>query len=156
MDKVASYEELIKIKLITLRTFIPILSLDDNCIFAIIDILKKVAFFYSNQSYIFLILIVNIMDLKNSKSTNWRTRLSTLQIIQNFGIYNMFLLSIGNKKEIKKITIDLIYDEDIRVRNAACVSLTSLIHSNFVEVELKLIVRINTISHKISVYQFIY
>lgn len=50
-------------------------------------------------------------------------------------------MSEVNKKEIKKLVIDLITDENIKVRNTGCIALTSLIHSKFVQVEPKLIVR---------------
>lgn len=42
MDKVASYEELIKIKLTALKIFLPILTLDEGCVFSMLDILKQV------------------------------------------------------------------------------------------------------------------
>lgn len=55
MDKVASYEELIKVKLTALKIFLPILTLDESCIFSMLDILKQVTILF--KSVLFRCLI---------------------------------------------------------------------------------------------------
>lgn len=67
--------------------------------------------------------------------------MSTIQIVQNYSIFNLFLLDPEAKAHMKNIIIESICDSELKVRQSACVALTGMIHSNFVNASDELIVR---------------
>ena len=71
---------------------------------------------------------------------NWRSRLAANQMLKNLAIFNIFLLNQETKDEIKSIVLDLLCDEQLEVRLSAFVSLTSLIHSDLIQVDDVLLV----------------
>ena len=72
--------------------------------------------------------------------SNWRSRLSAMQIVPNFAIFNMFLITQDAKQQLKQLAVDTLCDEQLEVRLSASVSLTSLIHADFIPVDDDLIV----------------
>ncbi len=119
VDKVASYEDKIKIMLTSVRAFMPVLTLDE-------------------------ILIEQVVEavVVTGKNKNWKTRVAGIQIVQNLSVFNFFLLGETRKQIIKKIVVDSLADDELRVRQTAAVALTSLIHSGFVGVDDEMIVRL--------------
>jgi hypothetical protein len=61
-------------------------------------------------------------------------------MLNNFGIFNQFLVSSEKKSIIKEIIINALIDEQLEVRIAAMLALTGFIHSNFIAVDQDLIV----------------
>lgn len=75
---------------------------------------------------------------------SWHSRLAGLQIINNFGIFNQFMLPKEKKTAIKNIVLGSIVDEQLEVRIQATLALTGFIHSNFISVDQDLIVSCTT------------
>jgi hypothetical protein len=73
---------------------------------------------------------------------SWHSRLAALQMLQNFGIFNLFLVNEEMKAAVKQIVLDSLVDEQLEVRVAASLALTGFIHSNFINADQPLIVKI--------------
>lgn len=71
---------------------------------------------------------------------SWHSRLAALQILQNFGIFNIFLVKENIRELVKKIVVNSLIDEQLEVRIAASLALTGFIHSHFITVDNDLIV----------------
>ena len=78
--------------------------------------------------------------LKVIKFKSWHSRLAAIQMLQSFGIFNLFLVNDKIKSIIKEIIINSLTDEQLEVRLSACLTLTGFIHSNFFSVDDELIV----------------
>jgi hypothetical protein len=61
-------------------------------------------------------------------------------MLQNFGIFNLFLINNEIKKKLKTIIIDALTDEQLEVRISASLTFTGYIHSKVFEVDSDLIV----------------
>jgi hypothetical protein len=70
----------------------------------------------------------------------WHSRLSAVQMLQNFGIFNLFLVSDKMKSTIKEILISSLTDEQLEIRLAACLTLTGFFHSGLLLVNEEMIV----------------
>jgi hypothetical protein len=64
-----------------------------------------------------------------------------LQILKNFSIFNIFHLDDDTKLTFKQIVFDFLTDEQLEVRLSACLTLTGLIHSNFVQIDEEFLVQ---------------
>jgi hypothetical protein len=64
-----------------------------------------------------------------------------LQILKNFSIFNTFQLDEETRFTFKEAVYDLLTDEQLEVRLTACLTLTGLIHSKFIEVDLGFLVK---------------
>ena len=73
-------------------------------------------------------------------SKNWHSRLAAIQMLQNFSIFNLFVVSDQLRNEIKQIVVDSLCDEQLEVRILASITLSGLIHSHFIQVDSELIV----------------
>jgi hypothetical protein len=83
-----------------------------------------------------------INDLKLvSKFNSWYSRLAAIQMLQNFGIFHIFLASNQIKKDIKEIVIQFLTDEQLEVRIFASLTLTGFIHSSFINVDDSIVVK---------------
>ena len=80
------------------------------------------------------------MDLKVIKFKSWHSRLAAVQMLQSFGIFNLFLVNDKMKSIIKEMIISALVDEQLEVRIQASLTLTGHIHSNFFNVDAELIV----------------
>ena len=74
------------------------------------------------------------------ENENWHSKLSAINIIQSFGIFNLFHLSAAIKEQIKDIITKYLIDEQLEVRLACALTLTGFIHSSLIQVDEKLIV----------------
>lgn len=117
MDKIAAQEDTIKIQLTVLRTFLSICNLDRASSNMFVEELRKVVKFKS-----------------------WHSRLAAIQMLQNYGIFNTFLVNPSQKETIKEVIINGLVDEQLEVRLASSLALTGLIHSYFITVDDTLIV----------------
>ncbi|CAF0997060.1 unnamed protein product [Brachionus calyciflorus] len=122
LDKITS-DETSKSKLVALRMYLPIWSMDQNCIQPLIEIIKQV-----------------------SESKYWRSKQASLQMMRNFPLYNIFIFNETDKIELKEILLNLICDENLNVRLSACVTLTYLLHSNFFSIDNNLIEHFKSLS----------
>jgi len=118
IDKVASYEDKIKIMLMAVRAFMPILTLDERLIGQVVEAVVAAG-----------------------ESDTWKTRVAGIHIVQSFAVLNMFVLGEARKRVIREMVIARLADEELRVRQTAAVALTSLIHSGFASVDDEMIVR---------------
>jgi proteasome activator subunit 4 len=74
------------------------------------------------------------------ENENWHAKLSAINIIQSFGIFNLFHLSADIKEQVKDIITKYLIDEQLEVRLACALTLTGFIHSSLIQVDEKLIV----------------
>ena len=112
VDKIAAQEATVKLQLPVIRMFISMWIMDKQSATYLISQLKKV-FEYKN----------------------WHSRLAAIQMLQNFSIFNLFIVSEETRNEIKQIAIDALCDEQLEVRISASITLTGIIHSNFIQVD---------------------
>lgn len=75
-----------------------------------------------------------------------------MQMLQNFGIFNLFLINDEVKKKLKTIIIDALTDEQLEVRISASLTLTGYIHSKVFEADQDLIVIYLFIFNKVSFF----
>ena len=68
-------------------------------------------------------------------------------MLNNFGIFNQFLVSSDQKTAVKEIILNALTDEQLEVRIAAMLALTGFIHSNFIGVDSELINHLKTLSN---------
>ena len=61
-------------------------------------------------------------------------------MLKNFSIFNIFILTNETKQVINKMVIDSLIDEHLEVRLGACLTLSSFIHSNFIDIDQDFIV----------------
>ena len=61
-------------------------------------------------------------------------------MLQNYGIFNTYVVDPEQKEIIKDIALDGLIDENVNVRNASCSALAGLLHSYFINVDEELIV----------------
>jgi proteasome activator subunit 4 len=81
--------------------------------------------------------------LKVMENENWHAKLSAINIIQSFGIFNLFHLSADIKEQVKDIITKYLIDEQLEVRLACALTLTGFIHSSLIQVDEKLIVNLS-------------
>ena len=74
------------------------------------------------------------------KYKSWHSRLAAIQMLQSFGIFNLFLVNDKMKSIIKEMIISSLVDEQLEVRLSASLTLTGYIHSNFFSVDDELLV----------------
>lgn len=84
---------------------------------------------------------------KIAKSNNYRSRVAAIQIIKTFCIFNIFLLDDETKELMRELAISLALDENLEVRQSACLCLTGFVHSNFIQVDEYLIERFKNLSN---------
>ena len=60
-------------------------------------------------------------------------------MIQNYGLFNLFLLNDDLKREIKQLVVDSLCEDQLEVRLLAGLALTGFIHSNLIRVDDDLI-----------------
>lgn len=63
-------------------------------------------------------------------------------MLQNFSIFNLFIVNDEIKNEIKQAVVNSLCDEQLEVRISASITLTGLIHSNFIQVDQDLLVSV--------------
>ncbi|CAF0770306.1 unnamed protein product [Brachionus calyciflorus] len=80
------------------------------------------------------------------KMKSWMSRLAAIQMIQNFGIFNLFLVDENSKLLIKHLILEALIDEQLEVRVSASLALTGLIHSNFIQVDDDLVSKLKSLS----------
>lgn len=90
---------------------------------------------------LFLEKLSEIVKLKS-----WMSRLAGLQMLQNFGIFNSFLVDHESKLRIKNLILDALRDEQLEVRISASLALTGLIHSELIQVDDELIKKLKELS----------
>jgi hypothetical protein len=67
-------------------------------------------------------------------------------MIQNYGLFNLFLLNDDLKREIKQLVVDSLCEDQLEVRLLAGLALTGFIHSNLIRVDDDLIQRLKQLS----------
>jgi proteasome activator subunit 4 len=77
---------------------------------------------------------------------SWHSRLAAIQMVQNFGVFNIFLIKDEIKTRIKEIILNSLTDEQLEVRQSACLTLTGFIHSGFIHVDQELIDHLKRLS----------
>jgi hypothetical protein len=117
VDKIAAQDPLIKVQLPLIRMSFSMWMLDDVNSSLMLEHFKHVTTFKS-----------------------WHSRLSCIQMLNNFGIFNLFFISNEKKSLIKQILLNSLIDEQLEVRIAAMLALTGFIHSNCIQVDQELIV----------------
>jgi hypothetical protein len=80
------------------------------------------------------------VKLKVLKFEKWHSKLAAMQILQNFGVFNLYLISDKIKADIQDIIQTHIADEQLEIRLACSAILTGFIHSYLIEVNQDLIV----------------
>lgn len=61
-------------------------------------------------------------------------------MLQNFGIFNLFLVNDKMKSSIKEILVSSLTDDQLEIRLAACLTLSGFFHSGLLSVNEELIV----------------
>lgn len=74
------------------------------------------------------------------ENENWHSKLSAINLIQSFSIFNLFHLSANNKEEIKSLITKYLIDEQLEVRLSCALTLSGFIHSSLIQVDEILIV----------------
>ncbi len=86
-------------------------------------------------------------QLKHSLTLkSWHSRLASIQMIQNYGIFNLFLLSSDLKEKIKELIVEALCEEQLEVRLLASLTLTGFIHSSLIRVDQDLVSRLRALS----------
>ena len=86
--------------------------------------------------------------LSSSSVDSWHSRLAAIQMLQNFGIFNLFVLNDELRATIRQLIVDSLVDEQLEVRLLVSLTLTGFIHSNLIQVDQQLIVRDEKIMYK--------
>jgi proteasome activator subunit 4 len=123
VDKIAAQEVSVKAQLPIMRMVFSMWMLDENCSFLFLEQIQKVIKFKS-----------------------WHSRLAGVQMLQSFGIFNLFLVNERMKNIIREIIISTLMDEQLEVRLSASLTLTGFIHSNFFNVDENLINHLKKLS----------
>lgn len=123
VDKIAAQEVTIKTQLPMIRIAISMWIMDNK------------------SSREFIDQLANIVKMKS-----WMSRLAGVQMLQNFGIFNLFLVENEVKLLIKNLILDSMIDEQLEVRICASLALTALIHSNFIQVDDQLVAKLKNLS----------
>ena len=123
VDKIAAQDPILKVQLPLIRLSFTMWMLDEQNSSFLLDQFKKVTQYKS-----------------------WHSRLACLQMLNNYGIFNQFLVSNEKKSFIKAMIINSLVDEQLEVRTAAMLALTGFIHSNFIDVDQDLIKHLKTLS----------
>ena len=71
----------------------------------------------------------------------WHSRIAANQMIKNFSIFNIFLLKNETKQIINKMVLDSLIDDHLEVRLCGCLTLTSFIQNNFIDIDQEFIVK---------------
>jgi len=72
-------------------------------------------------------------------------------MLQNFSIFNLFVVTDEVKNEIKQVVVNSLCDEQLEVRLSASIALTGFIHSNFIQVNEDLIVNFTAIYFRFDI-----
>lgn len=123
VDKIAAQEVTIKTQLPIIRIAISMWIMDKQ------------------SSTEFIRQLADIVKMKS-----WMSRLAGVQMLQNFGIFNLFLVETNLKSFIKNLILDSLVDEQLEVRVCASLALTALIHSNFIQVDDQLVSTLKNLS----------
>jgi hypothetical protein len=112
IDKIAAQDVLVKAMLPLIRSVFSMWMLDQATSRLFLDELKLALKFKS-----------------------WHSRLASIQMIQNYGLFNLFLLSNDLKNDIKQLVVDSLCEDQLEVRLLAGLALTGFIHSNLIQVD---------------------
>ncbi len=139
LDGIVIYDDVVKDQLAIVRSCIVARGIASDCSAYLIQQLKKVILFYFLVSGAFPNRVYRWM-LKALEFDNWHSKLAAIQILQNFGVFNLFMINDQIKKEIQEMVHTHIANEQLEIRLACSNILSGFIHSNLIQVDDDLIV----------------